>query len=107
MSGMNFVSFRELRTSTAKINDMLTDNGKIVVTSNGKPTAVMIQVNENDFEETLAVLNQIKLTRAINNLRTSAQRSGAAEMTLEEINAEIALSRKERRERTASGTTNA
>jgi len=107
MSGMSFVSFRELRTSTAKINDMLTDNGKIVVTSNGKPTAVMIQVNENDFEETLAVLNQIKLTRAINNLRTSAQRSGAAEMTLEEINAEIALSRKERRERTASGTTNA
>jgi len=107
MSGMNFVSFRELRTSTAKINDMLTDNGKIVVTSNGKPTALMIQVNESDFEETLAVLNQIKLTRAINNIRASAQRSGTAEMTLEEINAEIALSRKERRERKVTGTLNA
>ena len=107
MSGMSFVSFRELRTSTAKINDMLTDNGKIVVTSNGKPKAVMIQVNENDFEETLAVLNQIKLTKSINNMRASAERSGAAEMTLDEINAEIALSRKERRERSATGKTNA
>ena len=107
MSGMSFVSFRELRTSTAKINDMLSDNKKIVVTSNGKPKAVMIQVNENDFEETLAVLNQIKLTKAINNMRASAERSGVAELTLEEINAEIALSRKERRERKAAGVSNA
>ncbi|MCL2821341.1 MAG: type II toxin-antitoxin system Phd/YefM family antitoxin [Oscillospiraceae bacterium] len=107
MSGMSFVSFRELRTSTAKINDMLTDNGKIVVTSNGKPKAVMIQVNENDFEETLAVLNQIKLTKTINNMRASAERSGAAEMTLEEINAEIALSRNERQKRKVAGVINA
>ena len=95
MSGMSFVSFRELRTSTAKIKDMLADNGKIVVTGNGKPEAVMIQVNEKDFEETLAVLNQIRLTKSISNMRVSAERSGAAEMTLEEINAEIAISRKE------------
>ena len=106
MSGMNFLSFRELRTSTAKINDMLTDNGKIVVTSNGKPTAVMIQVNESNFEETLSVLNQVKLTKAINNLRASAQRSGAAEMTLKEINEEIALSRTERQKCTTAGASN-
>jgi len=107
MPGMNFVSFRELRTSTAKINDMLIDNGKIVVTSNGKPTAVMIQVNENNFEETLAVLNQIKLTKSISNMRASAKRSGAAEMTLEEINAEIAFSRKVRQKRKEAGASDA
>jgi antitoxin (DNA-binding transcriptional repressor) of toxin-antitoxin stability system len=82
MSRMSFVSFRELRSSTSKINDMLMDNGKIVVTSNGKPKALMIQVGENDFEETLAMVNQFKLAKAINNLRASAQRSGASEMTL-------------------------
>ena len=106
MSGMSFVSFRELRTSTAKINEMLTDNGKIVVTSNGKPTAVMIQVNESNFEETLSVLNQIKFTKAINNLRATAKQSGAAEMTLEEINTEIALSRTERKKRTTKRVSN-
>jgi PHD/YefM family antitoxin component YafN of YafNO toxin-antitoxin module len=103
MGNMRFVSFRELRTATAKINDMLTDEGKIVVTSNGKPKALMIQVSENDFEDTLAALNQVKLTRAINNIRSSAQHNGASEMTLDEINEEIAQSRKERRERPARG----
>jgi len=98
MGSTSFVSFRELRTSTTKINDMLTDDGKIIVTSNGKPKAIMIQVNETDFEDTLAIINQVKLARVINNLRASARNSGASEMSLDEINAEIALSRKERRE---------
>jgi len=78
---------------------MLNDDGKIVVTSNGKPKAVMIQVNENDFEETLTILNQIKLAKAISTIRRTAQSSGASEMSLDEINAEIAQSRKERRDR--------
>jgi len=97
MGNMNFVSFRELRTSTAKINEMLTDNGKIVVTSNGKPKALMIQVNESDFEETLAIINQLRLTKAINNIRKSAEENGTSEMTMEEIDAEIAEVRRERR----------
>jgi len=99
MGNTSFLSFRELRTSTSKINDMLTDDGKIVVTSNGKPKAIMIQVNEKDFEDTLAVLNQVKLAKAINNIRDSAQQSGASEMSLDEINAEIAQARKEKRDR--------
>ena len=104
--GMSFVSFRELRTSTAKISDMLSGDGKIVVTSNGKPKAIMIQVSEGDFEETLAVINQIKLAKAINNIRAAAKRSGASEMTLDEINAEIAQSRKERKNEMAKGEAN-
>ena len=40
MGNMNFVSMRELRNSTSKINEMLTDDGKIIVTSKGKPKAL-------------------------------------------------------------------
>jgi len=107
MGSMNFLSMRELRTSTAQINDMLIDDGKIVVTNNGKPRALMIQVSETDLEETLSLLNQVKLTRAINNIRLSAERSGASEMTMDEINAEIAQARKERRERQSKEAANA
>jgi len=98
---MSFVSFRELRTSTARISEMLTDDGKIVVTSNGKPKAIMIQVDEADLEDTLAMLNQVRLARSIKNIRTAAQNSGAAKMTPDEINAEIMQSRKERKQRPA------
>jgi len=103
MSNTNFVSFRELRTSTSKINEMLNDDGKIIITNNGKPKALMINISDVNFEETLSIINQVKLTRAINNIRAAAQHSGAAEMTINEINDEIAQSRKERRERQKSG----
>jgi len=101
---MSFVSFRELRTSTARINEMLTDDGKIVVTSNGKPKAIMIQVDESDFEDTLAMLNQLRLAKSIKSIRTAAQRSGAAKMTPDEINAEIKQVRKERKLRKSRST---
>jgi PHD/YefM family antitoxin component YafN of YafNO toxin-antitoxin module len=101
---MNFVSFRELRTSTARISEMLTGDGKIVVTSNGKPKAIMIQVDEANLEETLAMLNQVRLARTIKNIRAAAKESGAAKMTPDDINAEIIQSRKERKHRPARST---
>ena len=97
MRGMSFLSFRELRASTARNNELLNDNGKIIVTANNKPRALMIQVSESTLEETLELIKQIKLTRAINNIRLAAQQNGTSEMTFEEINAEISEVRKERR----------
>ena len=99
MGSLKFVSFRELRASTGRVNEMLADNGKIIVTNKGKPAAIMIQVSEADIEETLALINHVKLTRAINNIRLTAMQSGISEMTMAEIDAEIAEARKERRER--------
>ena len=96
MGTTNFISLRELRVSTAVLDKMLADDGKIIVTSSGRPKAVMLPINEANFEETLALINQVKLTKAINNIRLSSSQSGASEMTLDEINAEIAQSRQER-----------
>lgn len=99
MGNMSFVSLRELRTSTAKISNMLSDDGKIIVTSNGKPKAIMLHVTESNFEDTLAAINQVKLMRTISNIRIAAQRSGASKMTLDEINEEIRAARIDRRMR--------
>ena len=59
----------------------------------------MIRGSENDFEEMLAVNNKIKLNKAINSIRLTAQSSVASKMLLHEINAEIAQTEKERREK--------
>jgi antitoxin (DNA-binding transcriptional repressor) of toxin-antitoxin stability system len=106
MGNMSFLSFRELRTSTAKINEMLTNDGKIVVTNNGKPAAFMIAVNESTLEETLNNWQQVQGLRALKALQQQALQNGLSEMTLDEINAEIADSRRERRERDAQWETN-
>ena len=104
MSVIRFMSLRELRNETGKIKEILSNDGKIIVTNKGKPMSLMLDVNEQNFEETLAIINQIKLSRAITNIRTSAQENGAADMTMDEINDEIALYRKEKRDKLASQT---
>jgi antitoxin (DNA-binding transcriptional repressor) of toxin-antitoxin stability system len=99
MGAMKFLSLRELRTSTGKLPEMLSDDGKIIVTSNGKPTALMIQISEETLEDTLALMNQVKFARAVNDLRLEARQNGTTGMTMEEINEEITAYRKEKRER--------
>ena len=95
---LNFVSFRELRSSTTRINNMLSNEGKIVVTNQGKPAAIMLQVSESTLEETLTMINQFRLSKAINNMRLNALRCGASGMSLDEINEEITRSRYEKHE---------
>jgi antitoxin (DNA-binding transcriptional repressor) of toxin-antitoxin stability system len=101
MGSTAFMSFRELRTSTNKINEMLTDNGKIIVTNNGKPAAFMIAINESTLEDTLNDWKQIQGLRALRALQNQAMQNGLSEMTLDEINDEIADTRRERNERDA------
>ena len=96
---LSFVSFRELRTSTRRINDMLSNDGKIIVTNKGKPAAIMLQVNETTLEDTLAMINQIRLSKVVNNMRLSAINNNTSEMSIEEINAEIKQSRLEKQKR--------
>ena len=92
---MRFLSIRELRSSTGRIKDMLSDSGKIVLTTNGKPTAIMIEVDEFSFEDLLDDLRAIRSRRAIRILQEQAVIRGLNTMTLEEINTEISASRSE------------
>ena len=103
MSAMRFMSVRELQKSVGAIKDALSNDGKIVLTVAGKPAAVVIPTNENEFEETLVMLNQLKLAKAINDIREYAAQNGLQDMTMEEIDAEIAQYREEKRDQALQG----
>ncbi|MDR2650656.1 MAG: type II toxin-antitoxin system Phd/YefM family antitoxin [Clostridiales bacterium] len=105
MGRLKFLSYRELRSSTSQIREALTGDGKIIVTNNGKPEALMLQVSETNLEETLALLSQLKLARAINNLRQASQDNSIADMSMEEIDQQIAQSRQERKVRQVKAIT--
>jgi len=102
MGAMRFLSLRELRNETSKIKEFLSDDGKIVVTSNGKPTAFMIAVDESSFEEVLDDLRQVRGIRLMRELQRQATENGLSDMTLEDINNEIAKARKEKLKATES-----
>jgi hypothetical protein len=75
---------------------MLADDGRIVLTTNGKPAALMIEVNEDSFEDVLTDIRIAKSRRAIRQMQEQSERAGLGRMTLDEINAEIAAARSER-----------
>jgi antitoxin (DNA-binding transcriptional repressor) of toxin-antitoxin stability system len=94
---MNFYSVRDLRTHPREIWEKLTESHEVIITNNGKPSALMIEINDENLEDVLASLRQSIAMRAVNKLRLSAMQSGRADMSSEEIDAEILKARKEKK----------
>jgi antitoxin (DNA-binding transcriptional repressor) of toxin-antitoxin stability system len=94
---MDFVTVRDFRSGTANLWDKLERDGKMVVTNNGRPTALMINILNQDFEAVLDSINQAEFMRAVNNMRSIAAANGY--MSEDEINAEIQAARAERKNR--------
>ena len=92
---MNFYSIKDLRVETKNICENIRQNGEAVITNNGKPTLLILDISDDDFEELLRAVRQAKAMIAFNSMRATAARNGY--MSESEIEAEIAIIRAERR----------
>ena len=63
----------------------------MVITNNGKPTALLLDISNEDLEETLLVLRQVKALRLFNQMRSDAEKRGF--LSEKEIEAEIKAAR--------------
>jgi hypothetical protein len=88
---MDFLSVRELRASSRNIWQKLSRDGKMVITNNGKPTALLLDISNEDLEETLVTLQQVKAMRLFNQMRAQAHKRGF--LSGKEIEAEIKAAR--------------
>lgn len=100
---MDFVTVRELRTDSARVWDKIAAGEEFVITRNGTPFAIMVPTKPSEVEDKLRALRAASFGAALREIQRSAAETGLDRMTLEEINAEIAAARKERREREAGG----
>jgi PHD/YefM family antitoxin component YafN of YafNO toxin-antitoxin module len=96
VKAMEFVPIRDLCASPRKITTQLKRDGRVVITNNGRPTAIMIDVDAANFEETLADLKRLRAKRAMRELQTASVKSGLSKMTMAEIDEEIQAARTER-----------
>ena len=94
---MDFISVRELRSRSAAVWEALEAQRRMVVTSNGKPIAFLVATSPEIFDSTLEALRQAEALQALESIRQSARESRAAELSLDEIEAEIAAARAARR----------
>ena len=75
----------------------VSEEGPQVITQKGVPAAYLIPISSRGIDANLDALRRLLLGRALNAAQAEAARSGTFEMTMEEINAEIAAHRKELR----------
>ena len=62
---MRFYSIHELSNNTEAVLSSVAAEHLVVITEKGKPSALMIGVSEENFEETLSILKQMKVMRKI------------------------------------------
>jgi antitoxin (DNA-binding transcriptional repressor) of toxin-antitoxin stability system len=96
---MKFVTIRELRSKTASIRQDLAQAREIVLTANGRPFAVMTPVSADTVEEEIQAIRRARTRAAIEGLRAAAKAAGVDKLTMEDIDAEIAATRRARRKR--------
>ena len=71
--------------------------GRVLVTANGKPKAIMIPTSEATFSRDLEMLDRVALTQAVEAIRSDSVVKGTDALTMKEIDAEVAPARSARR----------
>ncbi len=94
---MKFISVRDLRGKSADVWKHLPAEREVVVTSNGRPIAILSAVNESNLEESLSAIRQARAAEAVMSLQRRSVERGTDGITKEEIDAEIKAVRGKRK----------
>ena len=93
---MRFVSVRELRNQSALVWKALSEEKDLVITSNGRPIALLSAIMEEDPEVVLGAVRRARAQAAATALQQASLQAGTDRLSLEDINAEINAARRER-----------
>jgi antitoxin (DNA-binding transcriptional repressor) of toxin-antitoxin stability system len=93
---MKFVSVRDLRGKSAEVWKELPGEGEMVITSNGRPIAILAAVNESNVEESLSAFRQARAIDAVASLQRQSIEQGTDRISMDEIEAEVKAVRRKR-----------
>ncbi len=93
---MKFVSIRDLRGKSAEVWKKLSSEREMIITSNGRPIAILAAVNEANLEESLSAFRQARAVEAVASLQRRSLEQGTDHISMDEIDAEIKAVRRKR-----------
>ena len=96
---MKFLSVRDLRGKSAQVWRELPNEREMVITSNGRPVAMLTSVDETSVEQSLAAWRQVRATQAITSIQQKSMQQETDSISMEDIDAEIGKARRSRRKR--------
>lgn len=96
---MRLISLGDLRTKSEEEWRRLTVEDDVVVTSEGDPIAILTPVKRGRLEESLAALQRARAVAALREIQHRSAEQGLDTLTDQDIEAEIAAVRRNRKER--------
>ncbi len=93
---MKFISVRDLRSKSAQVWKQLPQEREMIITSNGRPIAIIAAISDSDLEESLSAFRQARAVEAVTSLQRRSVEMGTDKMTMDEIDAEIKAVRRKR-----------
>ena len=94
---MNLVPVNALK-SPRRLREQLEREHELLVTNNGKPMALMVEIRpDEDPEIPLRAFREARGRQALSAIRRAAAANGTDRLSLEEINQIIAKARRDRR----------
>jgi len=97
---MEFLSIREFNSSPKKTQEILKSGGKIVITNNGKPSMLVLDITGQDFEKLIDRLNRAEAMRLNDEKQTQeaqAEKSSPVSKPVDDIDDVISLNRRRKR----------
>ena len=93
---MKFISVRDLRGKSAQVWKQLPQEREMIITSNGRPIAIIATISDSDVEESLSAFRQMRAVETVASLQRRSVEMGNDKITMDEIDAEIKAVRKKR-----------
>ena len=93
---MRFISVSDFRGKSAAVWKQLAQEKELVVTSSGKPIAILCVTSGQTLEESISAIRAARAVAATEALQKRSAETGKDRMSLEEIDAEIKAVRKAR-----------
>lgn len=94
---MRFVSVRDLRGKSGEVWKDLPGEREMVITSNGRPVAILAAVSESNLEESLAAFRRARAVDAVAALQRESVARGTDALTGSDIDAEVSAVRSKRK----------
>ena len=94
---MKFITVRELKQKTTEIWRLVKRGEELVITSNGKPIALLTGVSEDTLEDDLETLRRVSALKSLDRIHRESLKKGTYKISKEEIEREIKKIRKEKR----------
>ena len=86
---MKFVSVRDLRVRPGTVWQWLREGDPLILTSNGKPFAMIAQTDEAHLVEDVVEFKRLRARAAVSRIREAARRTGTDRLSEEAIQAII------------------